>query len=384
MYQLTEQQIDFIMNDIRARGVMMESLQHDLMDHVCCIIENQLEATGDFERFYESVITTFYRKELREIEDETISLLTHKNFYVMKKFMIVSGIISAAFLTMGIIFKFLHMPGAATGIFLGIVLFSFLFLPLMFTLKIKEKQQVKDKILLGLGTLVASLISMAILFKLMHWPFANMMGIISLGLLLLIYLPVNLVTGLRNPDTKINTIVTSILLVAGCGLFMALARTPQSSVRTYIKNTDYFVRNEQLFKNELEVFAKASAHPQKLSQQAVSIIRLCDEIKSFILKEETGYAELNSDFESKKAWIGETLAEVYFYENASLTSSLRLLKENLEAYNNEISKSGSVNRKIPIGALQFDNNSQKVIDVLNNLVQVEMFVLQAEADRKAS
>src|SRR5688572_23442422 len=252
MYKLTDLQINFILNDIRARGVQMESLQQDLLDHVCCIIENELEANGDFHHFYENTITSFYKNELKEIEEETLSLLTNKNYYVMKKIMIVSGVVSAVLLTMGIVLKFLHQPGASFGIGSGIMLFSFIFLPLMFLLKIKEKEQTRDKVLLALGSMVGILISLAILFKLQHWPYANIMGITSVGILILIYLPINLVTGIRNPATKINTIVSSVLLVAGCGLFLSLARSPQGTKDTYIKNTAYYVRNDQLFRNEMK------------------------------------------------------------------------------------------------------------------------------------
>ena len=48
MYCITEQQITFILNDIKEKGVEMEDLQLNLLDHVCCIIENELEANGDF------------------------------------------------------------------------------------------------------------------------------------------------------------------------------------------------------------------------------------------------------------------------------------------------------------------------------------------------
>ena len=79
MYRISDQQIDYILNDFRARGVEMESLQENLLDHICCIIEQELEANGDFERFYSTTIKTFYKNELKEIEEETISLLNNKN-----------------------------------------------------------------------------------------------------------------------------------------------------------------------------------------------------------------------------------------------------------------------------------------------------------------
>lgn len=69
MYSLNEQQIDFILGDINARGIRLESLQYDLLDHICVIIEQQLEKEEDFEQCYEATISTFYRQELREIEE---------------------------------------------------------------------------------------------------------------------------------------------------------------------------------------------------------------------------------------------------------------------------------------------------------------------------
>ena len=105
MYCLSDKQIDFILRDIRARGVEMESLQQDLLDHVCCIIEQNLEASGDFEGFYFTVIQTFYKQELREIEEETLFLLTNKNYYAMKKIMLLSGIFSVFVLSFGILFN---------------------------------------------------------------------------------------------------------------------------------------------------------------------------------------------------------------------------------------------------------------------------------------
>src|SRR6476620_7564443 len=110
MYCLSESQIDFILSDIRARGIEMESLQQNLLDHICCLIEHNLEENGDFEGFYSSVVSTFYKSELKEIEVETVNLLTNKHFYIMKKIMIMSGGASVALLSIGIVLKFLHLP----------------------------------------------------------------------------------------------------------------------------------------------------------------------------------------------------------------------------------------------------------------------------------
>ena len=79
MYSLNEQQIDFILGDIKARGIRLESLQYDLLDHICVIVEQTLEKEEDFDQCYLQTIRAFYRNELCEIEEETVFLLECRN-----------------------------------------------------------------------------------------------------------------------------------------------------------------------------------------------------------------------------------------------------------------------------------------------------------------
>ena len=71
MYTLSDQQVDFILDDIRQHGIQIEDLQQNLLDHICILVEQNLEENGDFEQYYSSVISSFYRQEMREIEEET-------------------------------------------------------------------------------------------------------------------------------------------------------------------------------------------------------------------------------------------------------------------------------------------------------------------------
>ena len=85
MYCLSDQQIDFILADLGRRGITTESLQNDLLDHICIIVEQNLEAGGDFHRLYTSVIRSFYREELSEIEEETRLLLTYGHHLALSR-----------------------------------------------------------------------------------------------------------------------------------------------------------------------------------------------------------------------------------------------------------------------------------------------------------
>ena len=66
MHNISEEEIAFILNDIQSRGVTLEDLQENLLDHVCCIIETEMLPNEDFYEFYESIIPRFFKKELKE------------------------------------------------------------------------------------------------------------------------------------------------------------------------------------------------------------------------------------------------------------------------------------------------------------------------------
>jgi len=85
MYSISDQQIDFILHDLEAGGIETESLRYDLLDHVCVIIEQNLEEGEDFKEFYRSAVKTFYRQQLSEIEQETALLLTLKHRLVLSR-----------------------------------------------------------------------------------------------------------------------------------------------------------------------------------------------------------------------------------------------------------------------------------------------------------
>lgn len=374
MYCISEAQIDFILDDIRARGIGMVSLQQDLLDHICCVIEQDLEEGGNFESFYWSIIPKFYKTELKEIEEETVHLLTNKNYYIMKKVMIGSGTFSAGLLSLGILFKIMHWPGAAMILFLGIVTLSFIFLPLLFALRIKEKEKASEKAIIGVGMLVAILISMGILFKMMQWPFANILLSLALGIMVFIFIPVYFFSGIKNPVTKVNTIVSTILMVSGCALVFTLVRMPFATRKLYVDNTAYFFRNEQLVKSQQRQVSFLVEGKRETYAQSDSIYRTCETLKAFLLEKETGYTVLDSDFADKQALIGDTYVDNYLAGDANTSGLITSLHQQLKSYNQR--HIGHENfLPISLGMSLFEKPG-RIREVLNELTQIQMIVLQ--------
>ena len=83
MYCITDQQMDFILDDLRSKGILLEDLQQNLLDHICVLIEENLTTDGNFEQYYFTVIRSFYKKELSEIEEETRFLLTRPKYLLL-------------------------------------------------------------------------------------------------------------------------------------------------------------------------------------------------------------------------------------------------------------------------------------------------------------
>ena len=97
MYRVTNVQIEYILNDIKKRGVEMEDLQNNLLDHICCVLEQNCTDEKNFEAEYQKTIKQFFKNELWEIEEETILLLKYKHYYKMKHFLYILLFLSVSY-----------------------------------------------------------------------------------------------------------------------------------------------------------------------------------------------------------------------------------------------------------------------------------------------
>lgn len=374
MYELSEQQVDYILDDIKSRGVEMEELQSDLLDHICCIIEQDLEPGGNFETFYAQTIPRFFKRELKEIEEETILLLTFKHYYAMRKVMFTTGAISVVGFIIGSFFKVMHWPGANVMLLLGIGLASLVFLPLLFILKTREANSRRDKMVLGVGTFFGILISLATLFKILHWPGANNMWIASLGILVLVFLPLYFFTGIRNPETKINTITSSMLILFFWGLLFTLTALRPSKLLVMNNMYGYVQREELLKRMQAEVSDSAAASPLY-----AEINRDCQKIKEIILQNETGKTSLPGILEEGDIFIQEGAMDNSFYGNAE---AIKLYAELQKAVNEYNAKVRAEQEKIPVDYTVLGTELEGIgkfsnLNVLNGMTQIQMFLAEA-------
>jgi hypothetical protein len=222
MHKITGNQVDFILDDIEKRGVTTEDVRDNILDHVCCIIENEMNSEANFKEFYRNTIARFYEKELGEIEEETQVLLTFKNFHAMKRTLKISGIISIILIVLGVTFKSMHWYGASVMVVLGLAFFSLVFIPLNIALKFVDDKTKSNRIIMTVGLLTASMASIGVLFKLMHWPYASVLMFSSLLVFMIVFIPIYFIIRFKDPETKFNAIIHTTFMCAGAAMLFAL------------------------------------------------------------------------------------------------------------------------------------------------------------------
>lgn len=366
MYRLTDEQVDYVLNDIRRRGVELEDLQLNLLDHVCCILEQELEDGDGFERAYQQVIRRFYTKELKELEEETIQLLTFKNYYGMKRSLIASGAFSAFAFVIGSFFKIMHWPGAAVLLVSGMVIFSLVFLPLVFLLKTKEAGNGRQKLMLALLTVVGMLYVLSAMFLVQHWPGARIMWFSTLLLSAFVLLPLFFFNGIRKPETKLNTIVTTIILMGVLGVqftLTAMRPSPHTEGKVFT-----YLQSEQLL-------AQMQHDGVATDNVAKDIQTICAQMKQLIVQD-MGLQQLSPGIDPGA--VKEKGPENSVFAQGTGHELLLQLKARVNEYNSK-----HADRQIPVANTILDDafarqNFCSNLFALNNITQLQLFLASAQ------
>ncbi|TSJ41896.1 hypothetical protein [Fluviicola chungangensis] len=285
MVKVSDEQVDFILREIEARGVTIEDLQWNLLDHMCCIIENEMSETDNFDQFFQRLLPRFFNDNLREIQEETELLLTFKHFYAMKKTVNISGLLAAVFTLLGSVFKVMHWPGAGVSFVLGIAIFSLIFLPLMIALKFRDEGSKTDKLVLSFGFLVGIVASLGFLFKMMHWPGANILMLSGLVSFTFVYVPLYFFTRVRRPELRFNATVNSVLMMGCGGLLFAMYNLGYSTRVEESSRQAYRLLNEEVQKmDQSKVISVNREDVKALQRQVMKLNEEIISLKSMIIR----------------------------------------------------------------------------------------------------
>lgn len=328
MHELTEKEIEKISVDIDQEGLTYTLLKDELLDHICCDIEAEMELGLTFNEAYRKVKCVMGKKRIRQIQDETLYLIS-KKYRIMKKLMYVLGIAVPILIVIGAIFKVYHWPGAGAIISLALGTTAVLFLPVFVMVRIRDTRRQEDKVPLGLyltgmiagmltiigallkiqhlpgggpcislglfglaavflpmfvvirsrearknnkplnlgfyitGAIAGALFIFGALFKIMHWPGAGIVIIVSWLSVAVLFLPLLVLNILKQSENRINNFFTVVLIASCIAIFVAaLLRTPARVVVNEYVRSESSIAGTAAYLNDLNdvLLSEAAYH----------------------------------------------------------------------------------------------------------------------------
>ncbi len=232
MHELTEKDIEKISSDIDQQGLTYTLLKDELLDHICCDIEAEMEKGLSFNKAYRKVKGILGKKRIRQIQDETLSLIS-KKYRIMKRLMYVLGVTAPIILVIGLICKIMHWHGGGLLITLAIFLGGVVFLPLFVISRIRDTRRLNEPVPAGLyitGMLAGMITILGSLLKIMHMAGGGIMLTAGLFLTASVFLPMYAVVRIRKakrdnetPDLKLYIVgVIAGILFIGSTLFKVM------------------------------------------------------------------------------------------------------------------------------------------------------------------
>ncbi len=235
MAELTEKEIRRLNREIQKQGLTYTELQQELLDHLCCDVEAEMEEGLEFIKALEKVRKGMGKDRIQQIQEETLLLINQK-YRIMKKFMYILGMIAPAMLITGTIFKIQHWPGAGVLLTLSLFLLGAIYLPVFVMVKIRDtrKEGKKVNIPMYVFGLIAGIIFIAgALFKIMHWPGAGIMIMLSGIVTVFIFIPILVVQALKDKENQVQNFTILIFVLCFVAItFMMYALRVSKNVLT--------------------------------------------------------------------------------------------------------------------------------------------------------
>jgi hypothetical protein len=244
MPELQQIHIEQISRDIERQNICFSHLAEELLDHLCCDVEEEMVKGLSFPEAYRNVRHKIGKGRLREIQEETLMAVDTK-YRNMKNTMKISGVAGTVMMSFAALFRIMHLPGAGILMTLGALVLLSLFLPSSIIVLWKESQSGRRLFMFISGFVMAAGYIMGILFKVQHWPLAGFMISIAVVSGVLFFLPSLLVFRLSNTDNPEKK-PAYIIGVFGAVLYLAafwfrLMHWPLAGLLTFLGSALIFI-----------------------------------------------------------------------------------------------------------------------------------------------
>lgn len=189
--KLTPEQEDLIADFVDAQGLTLPSLRDDVIDHLCCVIEQDLHKGKSFDQLLQAAVLDIAPNGLKDIQAQTVFLLNSKRIIAMKKFMYLVGFLGAVSLTIGVTLKLLNMPWGYELFSVGFLTLLLVFIPLLAfdRYKVAISKAISERMKIILGASAALVTGLSGVFKMMHLQGAEVLLMLGALIFAMGFLP---------------------------------------------------------------------------------------------------------------------------------------------------------------------------------------------------
>ena len=244
---IIDEKLGWIDSDLKRRGLSYDSLRDDILDHVCCLLEEEMVNGNDFDSSYARIMDNIGNERLRDIEHQTL-LLLDKKFQKMKRFTYIIGLISAFLILFGSLSKRMHWPGAGMELSLGLLAIILIFLPLYFIVTYRERSEKKNIIYPIVGYLTVALLLAGAIFRIQHWPAAGFVLGAGMAVLIIGFVPLYLVNAFSKAEGEKVGLPYIVMLLVGIGI-VSLTYNVRMAKVVLDDYREEAIRNEQRIKD---------------------------------------------------------------------------------------------------------------------------------------
>ncbi len=224
MSELNNKQIRRISREIDRSGLTYTELQEELLDHLCCDVEAEMNEGLEFIKALEKVTQRIGESRLQEIQEETLLLINQK-YRIMKKSMYVLGIIAPSLLLLGALFNWQHLPGGGLMITFSLFLLGAIFIPVFVMIKIRDTRENRKPVNRSLyltGMITGILFAATALFKIQHIPGGRILIIISMATALVAFVPAMIMNIIRDKENQLRSFSNLVFALCFIGLMFTL------------------------------------------------------------------------------------------------------------------------------------------------------------------
>lgn len=174
-------EIEEIEKYLHDGGLSFDPLKSELLDHLICDIEAQMNKGTDFSHAWQTVKQGIPNNHLRHIEKETMELMNKK---INVNRLLVG--ISLGLLILASTFKLMHLPGAAI-LLIGFLAFTSLILIFGSVRNVYVYKEKKGRAVILLTAFILATFIAAFCFKILHLPGANPLNLFSIVSLCILF-----------------------------------------------------------------------------------------------------------------------------------------------------------------------------------------------------